>query len=182
MTQPEQRLQTSIDSKIRALDGLTSQLNVKRDEYLRSVQELDDLLNIKRDEVYHKLAEWEKLQHEPKKGIDAIKADLDQRERQLAEWKNELDTADLTLVDWEQMLNEREKLVDDALESVSIAWMDFIQHYSKQVTTDFNIIEKRAEMLTKRTEMINTKERRLNDQIRTFKSAQNEILARNNNG
>lgn len=172
----EQRIDSKIDSKIKALAQLTDELNHAQDEFNSRMAALDASMETRTQEYIAQLAKLEEGLVDPERSLQYMHDDLDLRENQLGQWSDELNSLRDVLDSREEILTQKEEEIAAREERLTTTWADFARAASHSILEMKRMVENRAETLEKREELLRERQNTLNDRIRTQRAAQQEIL------
>lgn len=150
------------------------QINEKQAEYQRVVKEVDEGIAKKGHEYMMKIAELDKKLNSPGK-IEYAYTSLREKESELIAYREELDDYAKRQAELESKLGEKEGLLVSKESELQKLWLEAYTVLLNNLRLSSKSLLARGEYLKVREESLNARAMRLNDQINSFKAAQEEL-------
>lgn len=156
------------------LADLIQQINEKRAEYEKVKEEVDEGIAKKGHEYMLKIAELEKKLNSPGK-IEYAYDSLREKESELIAYREELDDYAKRQSELESKLSEKESLLISKESELQSLWLEAYNILLNNLRLSSKSLLARGEYLKVREDTLNARAMRLNDQINSFKAAQEEL-------
>lgn len=170
------RVEKLIEDNSRVLGQLLKEVNAKRDE----IDELEEIYTERTQEASRKflarLEEHETKLKDPGKSITLLYEEMEEREKFLQGWENELNEISGEIEGTEDVLDEKEQVLATQRGEIDELRMKAIQTVQDRLIQTKRILEKRIQGQDERAKRLERDRIMLRDRLSTLKAAEIEIL------